>query len=165
MAYPSASAAQRLAHGDARQRRQHATASRPARRDTALFTPDATPAMASLTLASTAAVSGATVSAMPRPNVITAGRTLRRTGRGASRLNRSMPSAATRARASSDPGPMRWLSCPALGDRKSKEEGEGEERHPGLQRRVAERQLEGAASPGRTALSAGVDGERRGWPR
>ncbi len=52
-----------------------ATASSPAKRATALLTPDATPVRASLTPASTAEVSGATVVAIPRPNTITPVRT------------------------------------------------------------------------------------------
>src|SRR5207253_308032 len=52
-----------------------ATASRPARRAAALFTPDATPNSFGPTDASTVAVSGATVVASPRPNRVAAGRT------------------------------------------------------------------------------------------
>src|SRR5207244_11013291 len=47
-----------------------ATASRPARRATALLTAEPTPTWASSTAARTAAVSGATVIASPRPKTI-----------------------------------------------------------------------------------------------
>src|SRR6478736_9227470 len=53
-----------------------ATERSPARRDTALFTPDAIPSSASVTELSTVDVSGATVADRPRPNTITAGRTV-----------------------------------------------------------------------------------------
>ena len=52
-----------------------ATAKSPAMRATALLTPDPTPRCRSSTAAKTVAVSGATVSVMPRPNSTTAGNT------------------------------------------------------------------------------------------
>ena len=51
-----------------------AIASTAAARDTALFTPEATPAISGPTAFMTVVVSGATVTAMPRPNTTTAGR-------------------------------------------------------------------------------------------
>ncbi len=50
-------------------------ASRPARRATALFTPEATPAWCWLTAASTVAVRGATSSVTPTPNTMAPGST------------------------------------------------------------------------------------------
>ena len=50
-------------------------ASRPARRATALFTPEAMPAWCWLTDASTVAVSGATSRVTPMPNTIAPGST------------------------------------------------------------------------------------------
>ncbi len=52
-----------------------ATATRPATRETALFTADATPARALSTAASTAAVKGATVMVKPSPNTTAPGNT------------------------------------------------------------------------------------------
>ena len=51
-----------------------ATASKPAVRDTALFTPDAIPARLSCTAFITVVVSGATLIAMPKPSTMIAGR-------------------------------------------------------------------------------------------
>jgi hypothetical protein len=52
-----------------------AIATKPATRDTALFTPDATPACCASAPPSTAAVSGATVTAIPKPKTSTPGST------------------------------------------------------------------------------------------
>ena len=51
-----------------------AIASRAAARDTALLTPEATPAMSSSTAPITVVVSGATVTVMPKPSTTTAGK-------------------------------------------------------------------------------------------
>ena len=45
-----------------------------ARRDTALLMPEATPAWWVATLLITVVVSGATLKAMPKPNIVTAGK-------------------------------------------------------------------------------------------
>src|SRR5690554_1553796 len=96
-----------------------ATASSPARRETALLTPEATPLIASSTASSTAVVNGATVSASPRPNTTTPANTPVGYPTPASiRDNHISPAAAT-----SGPsvigslGPMRAPSSPAAGDR------------------------------------------------
>ena len=52
-----------------------AIASRPATRETPLFTPEAIPTWRSSTESRTVAVSGATVAERPRPKTISAGRT------------------------------------------------------------------------------------------
>ena len=98
-----------------------ATASSPAARATALFTPDADPANRSGAASSTVAVSGETVSVIPAPNTIIAGSTsVSHDASGPTRSRSSSPHADTSGpMVIGSRGPMRPASAPTRAENRN----------------------------------------------